>query len=181
MDSILIDNFDNSSETEFVDCNNINHNGFDSLLNGLDPNLGMLADNDLEQFLGSSVSSPLNFDLDDLYGRVEEEQNWQQKYTSQDHDHCYFEMPSFCGSPDSGLSSNVTSNESSGYSTLTLNPNLDVPVDLQLKEQSKSAFYVDTDGTLMEYTEYQSETINNLPNNVIESLNQNSKQNKQFN
>jgi len=42
MDSILIDNFDNSSETEFVDCNNINHNGFDSLLNGLDPNLGML-------------------------------------------------------------------------------------------------------------------------------------------
>uniref|UniRef100_A0A914NQ20 BZIP domain-containing protein n=1 Tax=Meloidogyne incognita TaxID=6306 RepID=A0A914NQ20_MELIC len=33
----------------------------------------------------------------------------------------------------------------------------------------------------MEYTEYQSETINNLPNNVIESLNQNSKQNKQFN
>uniref|UniRef100_A0A915N045 BZIP domain-containing protein n=2 Tax=Meloidogyne incognita group TaxID=654580 RepID=A0A915N045_MELJA len=193
MDSILIDNFDNSSETEFVDCNNINHNGFDSLLNGLDPNLGMLADNDLEQFLGSSVSSPLNFDLDDLYGRVEEEQNWQQKYTSQDHDHCYFEMPSFCGSPDSGLSSNVTSNESSGCtsirnscgyetdSTLTLNPNLDVPVDLQLKEQSKSAFYVDTDGTLMEYTEYQSETINNLSNNVIESLNQNSKQNKQFN
>jgi len=44
---------------------------------------------------------------------------------------------------------------SCGYetdSTLTLNPNLDVPVDLQLKEQSKSAFYVDTDGTLMEYT-----------------------------
>nr|CAD2168054.1 unnamed protein product [Meloidogyne enterolobii] len=189
-----MDNFDNSSETEFVDCNNINHNGFDSLLNGLDPNLGMLADNDLEQFLGSSVSSPLNFDLDDLYGRVEEEQNWQQKYTSQDHDHCYFEMPSFCGSPDSGLSSNVTSNESSGCtsirnscgyetdSTLTLNSNLDVPVDLQLKEQSKSAFYVDTDGTLMEYTECQSETINNLSNNVIESLvKQNTKQNKQLN
>ncbi|CAK5070035.1 unnamed protein product [Meloidogyne enterolobii] len=185
-----MDNFDDSSETEFVDCNNINHNGFDSLLNGLDPNLGMLADNDLEQFLGSSVSSPLNFDLDDLYGRVEEEQNWQQKYTSQDHDHCYFEMPSFCGSPDSGLSSNVTSNESSGCtsirnscgyetdSTLTLNPNLDVPVDFQLKESSKSAFYVDTDGTLMEYTEYQTEAINNLPKS---SDKQNSKQNKQFN
>uniref|UniRef100_A0A1I8BQ44 BZIP domain-containing protein n=1 Tax=Meloidogyne hapla TaxID=6305 RepID=A0A1I8BQ44_MELHA len=183
MDSI-VDNFDNSSETEFVDCNNmdITHNGFDSILNGLDPNLGMLADNDLEQFLGSSVSSPLNFDLDDLYGRVEEEQNWQQKYTS--HDHCYYEMPSFCGSPDSGLSSNVTSNESSictsignscGYetdSTLTLNPNLDVPVDLQIKENSKPAFYVDTDGTLMEYQEYQTETINNQSNNIIENTDQ---------
>ncbi|KAF7633563.1 hypothetical protein Mgra_00007058 [Meloidogyne graminicola] len=169
MDSFVA-NFDDSSG-EFVDCNNF-ENGFDSLY-GLDPNLGMLVDNDLEQFLGSSVSSPLNFDLDDLYGRVEEEQSFQQKYTS--HDHCYYEMPSFCGSPDSGLSSNVNSNEGSictsirnscGYetdSTLTLNQNLDVPIDLiHTKENSKTEYFVDLDGTLMEYQEYQPNNQTNI-------------------
>ncbi|KAF7633562.1 hypothetical protein Mgra_00007058 [Meloidogyne graminicola] len=84
-------------------------------------------------------------------------------------------MPSFCGSPDSGLSSNVNSNEGSictsirnscGYetdSTLTLNQNLDVPIDLiHTKENSKTEYFVDLDGTLMEYQEYQPNNQTNI-------------------
>lgn len=153
------------------------------LLNGDDPNLAMLADNDLDHFLGSAASSPLNFDLDELYGRIENEQMQQQQQQQQQttpalHDHCYYELQ-FCGSPDSGLSSHGQSSMSStvdnktaannnnsggsrssshsiGYDTDSTCTATAVANDhsggmREMAPMQSGEFYVDADGTLMEY------------------------------
>uniref|UniRef100_A0A914HVB7 BZIP domain-containing protein n=1 Tax=Globodera rostochiensis TaxID=31243 RepID=A0A914HVB7_GLORO len=106
---------------------------------GMDPSLAMLADNDLDHFLGSAASSPLNFDLDELYGRVKDEQNLQQTPTL--HDHCYYELP-FCGSPDSGLSSTTQSSVSNGGE----GHNVVVAVESQIAERSSGGWPTHSNG-----------------------------------
>ncbi|KAI3415657.1 hypothetical protein GPALN_005250 [Globodera pallida] len=127
--------FDGEIDTFFGDVSNE-----PLLLNsGMDPSLAMLADNDLAHFLGSAASSPLNFDLDELYGRVKDEQNLQQTPTL--HDHCYYELP-FCGSPDSGLSSSTQSSVSNGGE----GHNVVVTVESQSAERSSGGWPTHSNG-----------------------------------
>ncbi|KAI1721785.1 bZIP transcription factor domain-containing protein [Ditylenchus destructor] len=77
-----------------------------------DPNLADIVDNDLDQLLANCCEDPLmNFDLDDLYGRVEAQEQYQQGSVS--NDHCYDLAQNCAGSPADSERSNPNSITSS--------------------------------------------------------------------